>query len=235
MFRLCSDVFPTERSNMNPPATQTPTLPLDPAILAAMQCAILDALPPHPGASETDKAAQREGALAFLAALLPRNPLEATIAAGIVAAHYAAMDCFRRAARGDLSVDLHLRTMGKAIALCRMIDRAMRDLARRQGGLGVQPAARPASVRSASVQPASELGARAQPAPEAARASTPPQPRVAEARHERRQRERAERHLAAAAARRAGPGTGAADIATQQRLLAEIAARAAVSAMVATA
>jgi hypothetical protein len=197
-----------------------------------MQCAIIGALPSPPGTSEGEKAARREGALELLAALHPRNPVEATIAAGIVAAHYAAMDCFRRAARGDVSVDLHLRIMGKAIALCRMIDRGMRDLARRQGGLGVQPAVRPASVRSASVQPMPELGARAQPAPEAAPASTPPQPPVAEARHERRQRERAERH-AAATAQRAGRGAGAADIAAQQRLLAEIAARAAVSAVAA--
>ena len=150
------------------------------AILAAMQCAILDALPPRPDASEAQKAAQREGALALLAALLPRNPVEATLATGIVAAHYAAMDCFRRAARGDLTVDRHLRTVAKAIALCRMIDVGMRDLARRQGGPGVQPAVRSASVRlelvqPESVQPVPELGARAQPAPEAARASTPAQ------------------------------------------------------------
>jgi hypothetical protein len=103
----------------------------------------------------------------------------------------------------------------------------MRDLARRQGGLGVRPVAWPASV-----QPVPEPAARAQPAPEAVRASTPPQPPVAEGRHERRRRERAERHLAAAA-QRAGLGSGAADIATQQRLVAEVAARAAASAVAA--
>jgi len=215
--------FPTERSNINTPPTQTPTLPLDPATVTAMQCAILDALPPRPDASEAQKAAQRDGALAFLAALLPRNPVEATLAAGIVVAHYAAMDCFRRAARDDLTVDLHLRTVGKAIALCRMIDAAMRDLARRQGSLAVQPAARPASVHPLPVP-----AARAQPAPEAAQASPPQQPPTAEGRHERRRRERAERHLAAAA-QRAGRGSGPADIATHQRLLAEVAARAAAS------
>ena len=222
-----------------------PPLPLVPAILAALQCAILDALAPHPGATEAQKAAQREGALDFLAALHPRNPVEATIAAGIVAAYYAALDCFRRAARGDLTMDLHLRTMGKAIALCRMVNVGMRDLARRQGGLGVQPAARPAPVRPApvqresvqpeSVQPAPEPGARAEPAPETAQATTPPLPPVAEGRHERRRRERAERH-AAAAARRAGRGSSAADIATRQRLLAELAAaRTAASAVAAAA
>jgi hypothetical protein len=185
-----------------------------------MQSAVIDGLPPRPDATEAEKAAQREGAVAFLAALFPRNAVEATLAAGIVAAHDAAMDCFRRAARDDLTVDLHLRTVGKAIALCRLIDAAMRDLARRQGNSAVQPVARPASVPAA----------RAQPAPEAARAITPPQPPAAEARHERPRRERAERHLAAAA-QRAGLGTGAADNAMQQRLLAKVAARAAASAV----
>ena len=131
-----------------------------------MQCAILDALPPHPGASEGEKAAQRDGALEFLAALHPRNPVEATIASGIVIAYYAALECFRRAARGDLTVDLHLRTVGKAIALCRMFNVGMRDLARRQGGVAVQPVARPASVRPAPVQAVVQPVA-VQPGPEA--------------------------------------------------------------------
>ena len=208
---------------MNTPPTQTPTL--DPATLTATQSAIIDALPPRPDASPAQKAAQRDGALAFLAALLPRNPVEARLATGIVVAHYAAMDCFRRAARDDLTLDLHLRTVGKAIALCRMIDVSMRDLARRQGGIAVQSAARPASAQPVPA-------ARAQPASEAAQPIPPPQPPIAEGRHERRRRERAERHLAAAA-QRAGRGSGPVDIAAQQRLLAEIAARAAASAVAA--
>ena len=154
----------------------TPTTTLDPATLTVTQCAVLDALPPRPDASPAQKAAQRDGALAFLAALFPRNPVEARLATGIVVAHYAAMDCFRRAARDDLTLDLHLRTVGKAIALCRMIDVSMRDLARRQGGLAVQPAARPAS-RPASAQPVP--AARAQPAPDAAQPTPPPQPSIA--------------------------------------------------------
>jgi hypothetical protein len=212
---------------MNTPPTQTPTLPLDPATLTGMQCAIIDALPPRPDASPAQKAAQRDGALAFLAALLPRNPLEARLATGIVVAHYAAMDCFRHAARDDLTLDLHLRTVGKAIALCRMIDVSMRDLARRQGGLAVPPAARPASAPSVPA-------ARAQPAPDPAQPIPPPQPPIAEGRHERRRRERAERHLAAAA-QRAGRGSGPVDIATQQRLLAELTACAAAPAKAAAA
>jgi hypothetical protein len=208
---------------MNTPPTQTPTL--DPATLTTMQSAIIDALPPRPDASPAQKAAQRDGALAFLAALLPRNPVEARLATGIVVAHYAAMDCFRRAARDDLTIDLHLRTVGKAVALCRMIDVSMRDLARRQGSLAVQPAARPVLAHPLPT-------ARAQPAPDAAQPTPSPQPPIAEGRHERRRRERAERHLAVAA-QRAGRGSGPVDIATQQRLLAELAARAAAPAVAA--
>jgi hypothetical protein len=219
---------------MNTPSPEIPTLPPDPATLAAMQCTIIDALQPRPDASPAQQAAQRDGALALFAALLPRNPVEATLAANIVVAHYTAMDCFRRAARDDLTVDLHLRTVGKAIALCRMIDLAMRELARRQGNFAVQPAARPASLRLAPVQPVPQLAPGAQPAPGAAPAPTLPQPPGAEGRHERRRRERAERHLAAAA-ERAGRSPSAVDIATQQRLLAEVAARAAAPAVTAAA
>jgi hypothetical protein len=212
---------------MTPPPTQTPADPLDPATLAGIQSATINAVPPRPGASDADKAAQREGALAFLAALRPGDPVQAMLAVHIIASHYAAMEYFRRAARDDLSIDLHLRVMGKAVALCRMIERGMRDLAWRQGIPALRPAARPASVPAA----------RAQPAPEAAGASTPPQAPVAESRHARRRRERAERHLAAAARAPARhPAAAAAlpagvvpvgpDQALHQRLLAEVAARA---------
>jgi hypothetical protein len=71
--------------------------------------------------------------LAFLAALCPGDPVQAMLAVHIVASHYAAIDSFRSAARDALSVDLHRGTIGNAVALCRMIERSMRDLAQRQG------------------------------------------------------------------------------------------------------
>jgi hypothetical protein len=206
---------------MTPPPTQTLALPLDPGTLATMQSAIMDGLPPRPGAAEAEKAVQREGALALLAALCPGDPVQAMLAVHIVASHYAAVDCFRSAARDGLSVDLHLRTIGKAVALCRMIERSMRDLAQRQG----IPVVRPAAVRPAAV-----LAASAQPAPEAVRVEAPAQPPVAKNRHERRSRKHAVRHLAAAA-QRAGLGTGALVNAMQERLRAEVAARAAADAV----
>ncbi len=206
---------------MTPPPTQAPALPLDPGTLVTMQSAIVDGLPPRPGAGEAEKAAQREGALAFLAALRPDDPVQAMLAVHIVASHYAAMEYFRRAARDGLSVELHLRTIGKAVALCRMIARSMNDLAQRQGIPVLRPVAARPVVRAALV-PAANV----QPAPEAARVEAPAQPPVAGNWHERRAREQAVRHLAAVA-QRAGLGAGAVVNAMQERLRAEVAARAA--------
>jgi hypothetical protein len=214
----------TERFKMNSPPTETPAVPFDPATLTAMHSTLVGVLPPRPGASEAEKTAQREGALAFFAALLPRDAVQAMLAAHIVASHYAAMECFRRAACEVLSLDMHLRMVAKAVALCRMIEREMNDLARRQGIPARRPVTRPAAVPAAL----------AQPAPEAVRASTPAQPPVVENRHERHRRERAERHLAAAA-RRAGLGKDAVVNAMQERLVAEVTARAAASPVVAAA
>jgi hypothetical protein len=199
-----------------------------------MQSAVIEGLPPRPGAGEPEKAAQREGALAFLAALRPGDPVQAMLAVHIVASHYAAMACFRSAARDALSVDLHLRTIGKAVALCRMIARSMNDLARRQGIPALRPlAARPAvpvALAQQMARPASVPAASAQPAPEAAWVEAPAQPPVAGNRHERRSRKHSARHIAAAA-QRAGLGAGALVNAMQERLRAEVAARAAAPAV----
>jgi len=209
---------------MNPPPTQTPTPSLDPATLAAMHSATLGALP-RPGATDAEKADQRDGALAFLAALAPRDPVQAMLAARVVGAHFMAMEYFRRAARDELPIEVNLRTVGKAVALCRLIERTMRDLAQRQG----IPVLRPATARPASLPAARPL-----PAPEAAQASTPSQPPAPEGRHERRRRERAERHLAAAQ-HRVARDTTVPDNAMHQRLRAEVAALAAASASAAAA
>jgi hypothetical protein len=213
-----------EHVAMNPSPTQTPTRPLDPAAVAAMQSATIDALPPRPSASEAEKADQRAGAFAFLAALRPRDLMEATLATRIVSLHYAAMECLRRAARDSLPTDLHLRTVGKAVALCRMMDGTTHELRRCQAGRVGQPAG------LAAVLPALGTAPQPQAAPGVVRASTPVQPPVMEGRHERRHRERAERHLASAV-RAAGLPKGALENAMQQRARAEVAARVAGAAM----
>ena len=201
---------------MTPPPTQTPPPALDPATLAAMQSAAVNAVPPHPGASEADTAAQRKGTLEFLAALRPSDPVQAMLAVHIIASHYAAMECFRSAARGDLSMNMHLRTLGKAVSLCRMIERSMRELWRLQG----VPV-----VRAAAARPAVGAAVRAEPVVAVAAGDAPVRAPVVENRHQRHRRERAERHQAAVA-QRAGAGAGAVEMAMRERVAAEAAARA---------
>jgi hypothetical protein len=209
---------------MTPQPATAAHLILDPATLDAMRNATIGALPPRPNASEAETASQREGALAFLTALRPADLMQATLATRIVATHYAAMECFRRAARDDLPIALHLRMVGKAVALCRLMDGTLRDLLRSQGVPALRPVTRSAAM------PASAPATRTQPAPEAAPARVPSQPPMVEGRHARRVRERAVRQLAVLA-QRAGLGTNAVRDALQERLQAEVAASAATAAM----
>jgi hypothetical protein len=92
------------------------TIPdIDPATLANMLHATVAALPVAPDASAEDLDAQRQAALLAVTALCPRDPVEAMLAARIVSAHHAAMECFRRAARHDIDDNSALRLQGKAV------------------------------------------------------------------------------------------------------------------------
>jgi hypothetical protein len=155
-----------------PPQIQPPTL--DPATLTAVQRATIGALPSDAGATTVEADAQRAGALALLAALHPRDLVEATLATRIVAAHYAAMECFRRAAQDTLPAALHPRIVGKAVALCGLMDTTMRTLTQRQGG-----EARPLARRAAAL-PRSAPATCAQPSPETSPVASSAQPPVAE-------------------------------------------------------
>jgi hypothetical protein len=176
----------------------------------------IDTLPHHPQASAEETATEREAAFLVIAALRPRDPLEAMLATRVVAAHAHVMDNFRCAAQPGLPPNLQLRFQARAVALSRLMDATLRNLLDRQT----------APARRAEALPAAASALRAEPAPEAARASTPPQLPV-EGRHARRRRERAERQ--AAAAKPAGLAPGGPDHAMHKRLLAEVAARAAAS------
>jgi len=209
---------------MTPATTHPQPLTLDPLTHAAMLCTTMDALPYHPQASADQKAEMREAARLSIARLRPRDPLEAMLAARIVAFHAHLVDNLRSAAQSDLPPDLRLRFQGRAMALARVMDATvfkLQDLqtvpARRATAL---PASAPALLAAVPVVPA------AVPAPEAALASTPPRP-VVEGRHARRLRERAERHAARATA--AGLAAGGPGDELRKRLLAEVAARAAAS------
>jgi hypothetical protein len=200
---------------MTPPPTQTPALALDPDTLATLLRTTVDALPLHPSASADEATTHRHAAFIAITTLRPRDPMEAFLAARIVAVHYHVMANLRSATQPDLPAGLQLRFQGRAIALSKLMDATLFELRDRQTATLRPPAALPASLPAPHAQPAFE----------AARASTPQPP--AEGRHERRHRERAERHLAAAAARApAGVVPVGPDQALHQRLLAEVAARA---------
>ncbi len=127
------------------------TIPeLDPATFADMLRATVAALPIDPDASSENQDAQREAALLAVMALCPRDPMEAMLAARIVSAHHAAMECFRRAARHDIDDNAALRLQGKAISLANLALRTLRELRKCQA----QPPAYPiAELPQAAPEP----------------------------------------------------------------------------------
>jgi hypothetical protein len=235
---------------MDAPPTQIAALGLGPATLAVLVRSTLDALPHPPGLSAEETAARQDGAVDAIARLRPRDPLEAFLAARIVALQYHLMEDLRCVTEVDVPAVWKLRLQGRAIAMSKLMDRTVFELRDRQTAPLVWPEMpRPAALLRAAQQlarpqpsglvPAEAAEPLAQPAPKVAPASTPPQPPPAEGRHERRRRERAERHAAAksALARRpnaaAAPSAGVAPVAQdhdmRQHLLAEVAARVAAS------
>ena len=258
---------------MNTPPVQTqPALTLDPDTLATLLRTTADAMPHHLGTCAEDVAKQQRAVCSAITKLGPRDPVEALLASRIVAMHFHIMENLYRAGQPDLLPDLRLRFQAKAQALAKVVDATLFELRDRHTGELVSPesgARRRASEMPASGVPAAGLPASrmpvaepespaapvpvptpgAQPAPEVARASAPPQPPLAEGRHERRRRERAERHAAARASARhaavsasvrqpaaavalpAGAAPAGSNDALYQRLLAEVTARAAASAL----
>jgi hypothetical protein len=134
------------------------TIPdLDPAILADMLRATVAALPVDPDASADDLDAQRQAALLAVMALCPRDSMEAMLAARIVSAHHAAMECFRRAARHDIDDNAALRLQGKAISLANLAQRTLRELRKCQAEPPAYPVVdlpQAASEPPAAIEPA---------------------------------------------------------------------------------
>jgi hypothetical protein len=139
---------------MNPPATQSQPDPLDHITLAVMIRATMDSLPHPPDASADEQDAQRHAAFTIISTLRPRDVLEAMLAARIAATQFHIMDDLRCAAQRDLAPNLKLRHRSSATALTRMMEAARRELTRLQAFLARQPAALPASIPAARVQPA---------------------------------------------------------------------------------
>jgi hypothetical protein len=115
--------------------------PLDPAILAAMLRSTDDSIPLPPAASADEIDSRRQAAQITTAAMRPRDPVEANLAARYVAMHHAIMENMRCAAQADLPADLKLRHTGKALALARMCDVTLRGLEFRQAHPALDPVA----------------------------------------------------------------------------------------------
>jgi hypothetical protein len=136
--------------------------PFDPVTLEAILRATLDTLPVNPRASAEETAILHQAARLAVAALGPRDPWEAMLAARATAAHYAAMEAFRRAMQPDLPDAMAVRLRSNAVALSRLASSTVRELAQLQAARPSDPA----SAQPASTQPLA-AASHTQPAPQA--------------------------------------------------------------------
>jgi hypothetical protein len=95
---------------------------------------LIDALartvPADKDRSEAARAASLAEARTLLEAWQPADALEAALAARAVAAHFAAMDSFARAAKPGMSDESVIRLRGNAIAAGRVFDNLRREFRR---------------------------------------------------------------------------------------------------------
>jgi hypothetical protein len=139
---------PEGAHTMTADTVSAPPLSLDPSTRSTLLQTIVDCLPQLPNATDAEKSALREAAFFLVAALDPRDPLQAMFAAHLIAAHYASLNAFRHAARPDLLPALRVRYKSVAGTLSRLTINRLRELKRLQG----QPML-PAMVRAAVVAP----------------------------------------------------------------------------------
>ena len=123
--------------------TSLEPLPLDPATFNTMLRTTVEALPYPPGATAEQRAEKRDAAILAIAALHPRDPLEAMLAARIVALHYHAMHDLACSIQPDVPGELQLCCEGRAMQLGRQSDKLQADYLKRQNS---EPARRPAGL-----------------------------------------------------------------------------------------
>ncbi len=152
-------------------------LPLDPATFDTMLFSIVEALPHPPRATAEQRAKRQETAFRAIAALHPRDPLEAMLAARIVVLHFHAMHDLACCIQPNVPGDLQLRCQARAQALGRQSDKMRADYLLNQQN---NPARRPAGLPASADVP-QEPQPQPQPAPQAAAADPTPAPPTAEA------------------------------------------------------
>ncbi len=134
---------------MVPQFSAVARLALDPATTEETLATIFGAQRRDPDRTPAQLQSQREAGVALIAAFHPRDPREAAYAVRAAAAHYGAMECFRRAMLPDTPDNAVIRWHGKAVALSRMNTEMVRTLRECQAEAPraqspAQPAARPA-------------------------------------------------------------------------------------------
>jgi hypothetical protein len=200
--------------------TSAEPLPLDPTTFNTMLRSTIDALPQHPHATAQARAEQHDAAFLAISALHPRDPLEAMLAARIVALHYHAMYDLACSIQPNMPGDLQLRCQGRAESLGRQSDKMRADYLHHQQ---TNPARRPAGLpASAAVAPQPQP----QPAPQAATDPTaaPPAPQPTPAAHPATASPAARPHKAPVPAPRSGNAIPL-DNAALEQLVGEIDAR----------
>jgi hypothetical protein len=153
LFMLRSENSSHGALNMNPHQTETPSA-LDPNLLAVIIRSTLDTIPHHPDASAEERDADRRAAYTLLTTFRPRDPMEAMLAARIVASQFHLIDDLRCAALPDLPTPLKLRHRRSAATLTLMHQAAQRELIRRQAFPALQPATLPAAIPAPRPLPA---------------------------------------------------------------------------------
>jgi hypothetical protein len=104
---------------------------------------VLASLTLDPARDIDELKAEREAAAAMLAALNPRDAIQAAFAARAVAAHHAAMECFRRAALEGVPDALMTRLFASGMSLSRLSMQLIKALEQRKAmarpGASVDP------------------------------------------------------------------------------------------------
>jgi hypothetical protein len=149
---------------MTPIQTSAEPLTLDPATFNTMLRSTIEALPHHPHATAEARAERCDAAFLAISALRPRDPLEAMLAARIIALHYHAMYNLACCLQPNTPGDLQLRCQARGESLGRQSDKMRAEYLHNQQ---TNPAPRPAGLpTSAAVAP--EPQPQPQPAPQAA-------------------------------------------------------------------
>jgi hypothetical protein len=146
--------------------TSAEPLTLDFATFNTMLRSTIEALPHHPHATAEARAERCDAAFLAISALRPRDPLEAMLAARIIALHYHAMYNLACCLQPNTPGDLQLRCQARGESLGRQSDKMRAEYLHNQQ---TNPARRPAGLpASAAVAPEPQSQPQPHPAPQAA-------------------------------------------------------------------